>query len=35
MNNWLIRTSRGWVEPMPPTCSCGSTQHVIGWAWCR
>lgn len=35
MSDWLIRTPHGWVEPMPPACSCGSNRHMIGWAWCR
>lgn len=35
MNEWLTRTSHGWVEPMPPPCRCGSVQHMVGWAWCR
>lgn len=35
MADWLIRTSRGWVEPSPPTCGCGSDRHLIGWQACR
>src|SRR5699024_6560480 len=34
MNDWLIRTPQGWVEPMPPACRCGSTRYMIGWTWC-
>lgn len=34
VNDHLLRTPHGWVEPMPPP-PCGLTRHMVGWAWCR
>lgn len=30
MTSWLIETPRGWVEPLPPECACGTRRQLVG-----